>query len=67
MVVIHVPVNPSFLLHDCQEHRLRFFLSTLDAVNGDIEVAPRGKNKTSIQYSLYIHILVFNKQSKSTL
>ena len=34
-----LPVNPSFLLHDGHAHRLRFFLSTLDAVNGDIESA----------------------------
>jgi hypothetical protein len=37
---LSLPVNPSFLLHVGHVHRLRFFLSTLDAVNGDIESAP---------------------------
>jgi hypothetical protein len=35
-----LPVNPSFLLHVGHVHLLRFLLSTLDAVNGDIELAP---------------------------
>jgi hypothetical protein len=37
---LFLPVTPSFLLHVGHVHRLRFFLSTLDAVNGDIESAP---------------------------
>jgi len=41
-----LPVNPSFLLHDGHVHLLRFFLSTLDAVNGDIELAPKRKSKS---------------------
>ena len=36
---IHLPVSPSFLLHVGHEQRVRFFLSTLDAVNGDMESA----------------------------
>ncbi len=42
-----LPVNPSFLLHVGHVHLLRFFLSTLDAVNGDIASAPKNKIEKS--------------------